>query len=179
MIKKKIIMLAFFLLLLPEHAFCEGVNTYICVECSPSKKIMTVTTKSELGELGKPSVYYGPTMKDLGKDRHFMLGPIEKNVGICNLDKNLKVKLNAWVIEGNPNGQCGASPPTYLTLKINGKKVLETEVEALCGGITLKSLKLSPTGIILCTYEEPNYRTDWAPENPEPKWHCEQKKLPN
>ena len=167
-----------FLLLIANHAFCDEVYTYLRVECSPSKKTMTITPKSELNNR-RSLKDHGPVSKDLGKDRKFIVSTLIKESGICNLDKSLKIKLDSWLGVVIPNGQCGAGPPSYLSVKINGKKLIETEVEHWCGGITLKSLTLSPAGIELCTYEEPSYQCDWVPENPEPKWQCELRKLPN
>lgn len=175
---KTVIIALILSLLSAKYAYCDEVYTYLYVQCKPSDKTMIVIPKPELNNR-RSLKDHGPLIEDRGKDREFIVSYLIKEAGVCVLDKNLRIGITAWFEPAKPTGQCSASPANHLFLEINGKRVLEAEVEPWCGGLLLKSLTVSTSGIEVCTYEEPSYKCDWVPDNPEPRSHCELKKLPN
>ncbi len=72
---KKLIIIAFLLVLPLNHAYGDEVYTYLYVRCEPSKKMMLVVPKPELNNRRSPEEH-GPVSIETGKDREFIVSDL-------------------------------------------------------------------------------------------------------
>jgi hypothetical protein len=82
----------------------------------------------------------------------------------CDLPggRTIRVRVGTW--EARATGPCGADPPEWLHLWVNGRKVLDDEEDYNCHGQILKLLTVTAGKAEVCRYDPPKGSDDDKPE---------------
>jgi hypothetical protein len=79
--------------------------------------------------------------------------------GECHLTPNILVRAKVGQGRALPYGQCGANPPVWLSLWVDGRKWLSRfSVGGHCVETVLKEIRVTPEGMQVCT--KPEYPAD-------------------